>query len=114
MDIISEGIPARAAVDQTLGGQIAPFERRGGASIEYSQRFFRKILFTSPYGDEHSVHGFESFDSERPSDYGFFGEEESDVKSIAVRNDLGDIGAYNPSALEMEMLEAVSQMSKPD
>ncbi|GAF82109.1 unnamed protein product, partial [marine sediment metagenome] len=60
------------------------------------------------------MHGFESFDSECPSDYGFFGEEESDVKSIAVRNDLGNIRTQNSSALEREMLEAVSQTGKPD
>jgi hypothetical protein len=56
------------------------------------------------------VHGFESLDTERTGDDGFFGEKEPDVKSIAVRNGLRDIRADNSCALEMEIFEAVSDV----
>ena len=102
IEMSSEGMPARAAVDEALGGQVAPLEGRGGAGVEDRQGLPPERLGPAADGGQHLEHRPEALDAERPGHDGLGRILQPDEHPEAVGHGRGNVGGDDRRALEVD------------
>ncbi len=101
-------------VDEALGRQVAPFQGRGGASVENGHRFGLQGALSAADGREHVHHRAESLDAERPRDEGLFGKAQSEVEAVAVGDGSRDVEGDQSRALEVHVFQGLDKLIEVD